>query len=82
MNNDWRSLPFNQLDVSIAKESFPIMLYRLNLGEGEIRQRELKRFVGWSILFLLDCCTQLEIKGGNPLKISGKGGTSGKHRRN
>jgi hypothetical protein len=25
--------------------------------------------------------TQLEIKDGNPLKISRKGGTSGKHRR-
>jgi hypothetical protein len=25
--------------------------------------------------------TQLEIKSGNPLKIRGKGGTSGKHRR-
>jgi hypothetical protein len=25
--------------------------------------------------------SQLEIKSGNPLKISGKGGTSGKHRR-
>jgi hypothetical protein len=25
--------------------------------------------------------TQLEIKSENPLKISGKGGTSGKHRR-
>jgi hypothetical protein len=24
---------------------------------------------------------QLELKNGNPLKISGKGGTSGKHRR-
>jgi hypothetical protein len=26
-------------------------------------------------------CTQLEIKGGNSLKINGKGGTSGKDRR-
>jgi hypothetical protein len=30
---------------------------------------------------MFDVWTQLEIKSGNPLKISEKGGTSGKHRR-